>query len=147
MTKTTIRRRRQLRSIRERGDLSEDILSNVSIVIDDACAHALFEAPNADSVWVWAVDPDYRESTAGEVKDEGSQRLHRGSIRVRLQQLVDKFLEARKYHAEQYPISALWQAAQRSLNRGFVSTKRKEQRRKKRRDSRTGSVLGLSRSQ
>jgi len=136
--------RRHFRSIRERGDLGEDVLSNVFIVMDDACAHALFEADNADSVWVWAVDPDYDESTAGEVKDESLQRLYRGFLRVRLQQLVDKFFEARKYHAEEYPMSALWQAAQRSLNRAFVSTKRKEQRRKIRQDPRIGSVLGPS---
>jgi hypothetical protein len=136
--------RRQFRSIRERGDLGEDVLSNVFIVMEDACAHVLFEADNADSVWVWAVDPDYNETTAGEVRDESSQRLYRGFLRVRLQQLVDKFFEARKYHAEEYPMSALWQAAQRSLNRAFVSTKRKEQRRKIRRDPRIGSVLGLS---
>lgn len=136
--------RKHFRSIRERGGLDKEILSNVYIVIDDACAHSLFEAPQADSVWVWAVDPDYDESTASEVTYEGLQRQYRGFLRVRLQQLVDKFFEARKYHEEEYPKSTLWQAAQMSLNPAFVSTKRKEQRRRISRDPEMGSVLGPS---
>lgn len=117
--------RKRFRSIRKIDGLDRGTLSNTSIVIDDACVFSLLEAPRADNAWVWAVDPDYDyETNVGTVFtcEEGSQRRYRGFLRVGLQHLVDKFFEARKYQEEEYPMAALWQAAQRNSNRAFVST-------------------------
>lgn len=137
--------RLRFRSMHERGALDEGTLSNVFIVVDAACAFSLFEAPDTDSVWVWAVDPDYNKPLVGEGTSPTLQHRYRGFLRVRSQHLVDKFFEVSKYHEEEYSMAALWEAAQRSLNRAFVSTKTGEQRLKRSHDLMSGTVLGRSR--
>jgi hypothetical protein len=118
--------RKRFRSVRETDGLDEGTLSNTFIVVDDACAFSLFDARQAAGVWVWVVDPDYDgdvASSAGEVvTHQGSQRRYRGFLRVGLQQLANKFFEARKYHENEYSMGDLWKAAQRNSNRAFVST-------------------------
>jgi hypothetical protein len=122
--------RKRFRSFRESAGLDQGTLTNTFIVIDGACAFSLFDARKADGVWVWAVDPDYNgndSSSAGEaVTHQVSQRRYRGFLRVGLQQLVNKFFEARKYQEEEYSMGDLWKAAHMNSNRAFVSANRPE---------------------
>lgn len=52
---------------------------------------------------------------------------YRGYMRVRIQQLVDKFFEARKYRADEFSMADSWLAAQNSQNEAFVSIDLEEQ--------------------
>lgn len=120
------------------------MLNNVFIVIDGTSVASLYTGPQyADNVWVWAVDPDYDDSNDGTDPDsESAVPQYRGFLRVRIQQLADKFFEARKYRTE-IPMSELWLAAQNSRNTAFVSLDEKEQQ-AYRSDRMTGSALGKS---
>lgn len=126
--------------------LIEGIVRNAFIVIDSTCVSSLYIGPQyADNVWVWAADPDYDDSgamTGSSLQLEEPQ--YHGFLRVRLQQLADKFFEARKYRTE-IPMSELWLAAQNSRNKAFVSLDEKEQQ-AFRSDRMTGSALGKPRS-
>lgn len=109
------------------GALRDGILRNVFLVIDQQCVDSLMsDVPNVDDAWVYAVDPKYVQST-----DTGSEEApsseYRGYIRVRLQQLVNNFFAARRFHEDEFPMSALWHAAQSSGHRAFVSVKESEQ--------------------
>ena len=63
---------------------------------------------------------------------------------MRIQQLADKFFEARKYRA-QIPMSELWLAAQNSRKSAFVSLDEEEQQ-AHRSDRMAGSALGRSKA-
>jgi hypothetical protein len=80
-----------------------------------------------DDAWVWAVDPDFEPENAP-VPDEREDRSERyqGYLRVRMQQLVKNFYEARRWHADKFPMEALWKAAQISRNQLFVSVNEDE---------------------
>src|SRR5205085_2553073 len=69
----------------------------------------------ADHVWIWAVDPDFTPDADAE---EAQQTKYRGYLRVRVQQLVNNFFEARRFNSEQVSMQDLWTAAQGS----YVST-------------------------
>ncbi|KAK2780210.1 hypothetical protein CKAH01_00154 [Colletotrichum kahawae] len=121
----------------ERGGLTDGILQNVFVVVDKASADSVVSGSGlVDDMWVWAVEPDYdesKETLAPAVTAEGSTskesaRSYRGYMRVRLQQLVNKFYEARRFHENEYPMSKLWEAAQQSKHHAFVSTKDDEAR-------------------
>jgi hypothetical protein len=78
-----------------RGALRDGILRNVFIVIDQQCVQSLLcRTPNVDDAWVYAVDPDYLQTTDAVTK-ETQPNEYRGYLRVRLQQLVDNFFDAR----------------------------------------------------
>lgn len=144
---TSIRDRPRLRRYgsvdRSRYDaLVEGVLSNAFIVIDGAAISSVYTTPQyADDVWVWAVDPDYNDTDAGSRCDSDSASpQYCGFLRVRLQQLADKFFEARRFRAE-IPMSELWSASQNSRNEAFVSLDEKEQQ-AYRSDRMAGSALG-----
>jgi hypothetical protein len=126
--------------------LVEDVLSNAFIVIDGNSISALYTEPQyADNVWVWAVDPDYDDwNDDTDFDSEPGAQRYRGFLRVRIQQLADKFFEARKYWMD-VPMSELWLAAQNSRNAAFVSLDEKEQQ-AHRSDRMTGSALGRSKA-
>ncbi|KAK5999786.1 hypothetical protein QM012_005192 [Aureobasidium pullulans] len=107
----------------DRGGLEDGILRNVFLVIDQQCVNSLFSlTANVDDMWVYAVDPDYQQPTGTTPRDE-----YRGYMRVRLQQLVNTFFDARRFHADEFPMQELWRAAQPSRNQAFVSVKESEQ--------------------
>jgi hypothetical protein len=153
--------REHLKSIRDRARLPqygnggrcrydalvEGVLSNAFIVIDGTCISSLYTGPQyADNVWVWAVDPDYDDSNASDSTSSDSDSeipQYRGFLRVRIQQLADKFFEARKYRNE-VPMSELWSVAQKSRKTTFISLDEKEWQ-AHRSDRMTGSALGRSR--
>lgn len=125
----------------ERGGLEDGILQNVFLFIDRPCVDALFRPGLVDDMWVWAVDPDYdaadtvTTAAAATTATEGSTSTERtsenryeGFMRVRLQQLANNFYDARRFHEDEHPMSALWEAAQKSKNQAFVSLKEEEAR-------------------
>lgn len=126
--------------------LIEGVLSNAFIVIDSTCISSLYTGPqSADNVWVWAVDPDFDDSNASTSPDSDAEiPQYRGFLRVRIQQLADKFFEARKYRTE-IPMSELWSVAQKSRNTTFISLDEKEWQ-AHRSDRMTGSALGRSKA-
>ncbi|EFQ98547.1 hypothetical protein MGYG_01574 [Nannizzia gypsea CBS 118893] len=110
------------------GGLFEGLLKNVFLVLNSECvrseiAHIIF----ADDTWVWAVDADYIPSK--EDNNAESQHAYMGYMRVRLQQLVHNFYNARLFHAEEHPMKLLWEAAQVARNQAFVSLDSDESRR------------------
>ncbi|KAH0366070.1 hypothetical protein KCU65_g5625, partial [Aureobasidium melanogenum] len=111
----------------DRNELRDGILRNVFLVIDQQCVDSLFsQTANVDDMWVYAVDPDYTQPT-GTAALETSPSEYRGYLRVRLQQLVSNFFDARRFHADEFSMEALWRAAQASRNQTFVSVKESEQ--------------------
>lgn len=91
---------------RDKGGLDAGILRNVSLVIDEPCVDSVLSRNgHVDGVWVWDVDLDYFISGTGggtdlqKDQDDGFP----GFLRVRLQQLVNNFYEARRFHAHDPP--------------------------------------------
>lgn len=110
-----------------RGALQDGILKNVFLVIDQRCVNSLFsQTANVDDMWVYAVDPDYTQP-AGTAAMENSPHEYRGYMRVRLQQLVNNFFDARRFRVDDFSMQMLWRAAQPSRNQAFVSVKESEQ--------------------
>ncbi|ROW01155.1 hypothetical protein VSDG_02618 [Cytospora chrysosperma] len=121
------------------GGLKDGIIQNVFLVVDKCSAGSVLFGPGlVDDMWVWAVDPDYRDAnaasaTAAAATTEGSTSRetpsnYRGFMRVRLQQTVNKFYDARRFHEDDYPMTKLWEAAQKSKHHAFVSPKDDEAR-------------------
>lgn len=109
------------------GALQDGILRNVFLVIDQQCVkHVLDTRAHPDDVWVYAVDPDYQQSTHA-ADDEPPPNEYRGYLRVRVQHLCGNFFEARKYHEDEYSMQALWKAAQSNWLKVFISVKEAEQ--------------------
>ncbi|KAF2146435.1 uncharacterized protein K452DRAFT_282607 [Aplosporella prunicola CBS 121167] len=111
--------RKKFREIRD--GLPEGILKNVVLVVDYEVTEVVLETSrgNVDDMWVWAVDPDYTET-------EGKGDGYEGFLRVRWQQLVNNFFEARRFHEDEFPMEKLWEKAQNSRNQAFVSVKDEE---------------------
>ncbi|KAF3017462.1 hypothetical protein E8E14_009574 [Neopestalotiopsis sp. 37M] len=128
--------------------IDDNLLRNVFLVVDRDAANshlskwprtivreaepgrpAMFSQAGAgvDDAWVWAVDPDFEPENAP-VPDEREDKSERyqGYLRVRMQQLVKNFYEARRWHADKFPMEALWKAAQISRNQLFVSVNEDE---------------------
>ncbi|KAK4570048.1 hypothetical protein LTR86_003018 [Recurvomyces mirabilis] len=102
--------------------LVDGIQRNVFLVIDKASASTLIptRASRADHVWIWAVDPDFRppaDPSGGDSRGS-AQPVYAGYLRVRLQQLINDFFEARRFRAEEVSMEDLWRAAQGS----YIST-------------------------
>ncbi|KAF7536360.1 hypothetical protein G7054_g4611 [Neopestalotiopsis clavispora] len=133
---------------RQGPGINDNLLRNVFLVVDRDAANAhLSKWPmtivreaepgrpamfsqagvGVDDAWVWAVDPDFEPENAP-VPDEREDRSERyqGYLRVRMQQLVKNFYEARRWHADKFPMEALWKAAQISRNQLFVSVNEDE---------------------
>lgn len=132
----------------ERRGLCEGLLQNVFLVIDkDSAASVLSPSGFVDDMWAWAVDPDFNDlQTRAEQSSSpppttttitacvegapppGRSSRYPGYVRVRLQQLVHRFYEARRFRGSAYPMAALWAAAQTSKHRAFVSLEEDEAR-------------------
>jgi hypothetical protein len=107
--------------------LQDGILRNVFLVIDQQCVNSLLSrTADPDDAWVYAVDPDYLQSTDA-ANDETQPNGYQGYMRVRVQQLVNNFFDARRFHEDEFPMQALWRAAQPSRLQAFVSVKETEQ--------------------
>lgn len=104
----------------ESGGLLDEILRNVFLVIDHDCVNSVLSgAGSVDDMWVWAVDPDYKAGAALTKDDQKDE--YKGHLRVRLQQLVNNFFDARRFQEDDYSMKALWEAAQKTRNKAFVS--------------------------
>jgi uncharacterized pyridoxamine 5'-phosphate oxidase family protein len=105
--------------------LQDGILRNVFLVIDQQCVESLLSPwmPGVDDAWVYAVDPDYLQHTTDAAADE-----YRGYMRVRLQQLVNNFFDARRFHENEFSMEELWRVAQSSRHCAFVSVKEEERK-------------------
>jgi hypothetical protein len=111
-----------------RSGLQDGILRNVFLVIDQQCIDCLLSRKaHPDYAWVYAVDPDYLQSTDTATHETPSNE-YRGYMRVRVDQLANNFFDARKYHEDEFPMQVLWQAAQLSRLQAFVSVEEAEQR-------------------
>lgn len=121
----------------ERSGLLNGILQNVFLVDDKYSSGSVTSATGiADDMWVWAVDPDHLDeasdlsasASASAAEGATSTRVstassYKGFMRVRLQQLVHNFYDARRFHEAEYSMKRLWEAAQNSRNQAFVSLK------------------------
>ncbi|KAB8217939.1 hypothetical protein BDV33DRAFT_232458 [Aspergillus novoparasiticus] len=101
--------------------LSEGILRNVFLYLDrDSAESVLFSWGRVDDMWIWAVDPDYEPS-------DNNLSGYQGYLRVRLQQLVNNFYTARRWHANDLSMEDLWRASQKDPKNGaFISMKDEE---------------------
>ncbi|KAJ6003074.1 hypothetical protein N7451_005621 [Penicillium sp. IBT 35674x] len=97
-------------------------LRNVFLYIDGNSAASVLENRLADDFWIWAVDPDYVTNN-----NNHSSSGYQGYLRVRLQQLINNFYVARRWHADETSLKDLWKAAQKDPHNGsFVSMKDEE---------------------
>lgn len=116
------------------GGLEAGVLRNVFLLEDEACLDQAMDGRGAvDDMWVWAIDPDHEPNEDEEDGEDGSEKyemndVYRGYMRVRLQQLVNNFYEACKFHADEYPMRRLWEVAKDSRNCAFVSVHPQEAR-------------------
>ncbi|KAE8325649.1 hypothetical protein BDV39DRAFT_178453 [Aspergillus sergii] len=101
--------------------LSEGTLRNAFLYLDrDSAESVLFSWGRVDEMWIWAVDLDYEPS-------DNTSSGYQGYLRVRLQQLVDNFYTARRWHANELSMEDLWRAAQKDpKNSAFISIKDEE---------------------
>lgn len=101
--------------------ITEGLLRNVFLYLDHSAAASVLDSCGPDSAWIWAVDPDY------EPKSQDCSSGYQGFLRVRLQQLLNIFYVARRWHADEWPMEDLWNAAQKDPhNASFVSMKDEE---------------------
>ncbi|GKT84371.1 hypothetical protein Ct61P_02221 [Colletotrichum tofieldiae] len=81
-------------------------------------------------MWVWAVDPEYRDDTqeGQDTAQEQEAAAYPGYVRVRLQQLVNNFYVARRPDEDNntVPLETLWACAQKSYQRAFVSVREED---------------------
>lgn len=121
--------RGQFASIRDEGGLQPGVLSNVFIVVDQDCVDSTIGTTKGvvDWMWVWAVDPDYRDNRPStNVPSSSSGQVYRGFLRVRLQQLVNNFYELRRFNEQDWPMEKLWQMSRRSRDQLFFSVNQEE---------------------
>ncbi|KAJ5607270.1 hypothetical protein N7537_003889 [Penicillium hordei] len=101
--------------------ITEGLLRNVFLYLDHSAAASVLDSRGPDSVWIWAVDPDYKP------KIQDSSSGYQGFLRVRLQQLLNHFYVARRWHADEWSMEDLWNAARKDPhNASFVSMKDEE---------------------
>lgn len=122
----------------EGGSFQDGILQNVFLMIDKNSVGSVLSGHGlVDDMWIWAIDPDHNsanDASAAAATSEGPRSIgtppsgYKGFIRVRLQQLVHNFYDARRFHGRDYPMRKLWEAAQKSKHRAFVSLKDDEAR-------------------
>jgi hypothetical protein len=106
------------------GGLLDGMLRNVFLVIDQQCVQSLLsERTHPDARWVYAVDPDYLQSSAT-TADETYE--YRGYMRVRIRELASNFFHARRYHEGEFPMQTMWHAAQRRYLQALVSVEEAE---------------------
>ncbi|KAL0935489.1 uncharacterized protein CTRU02_210080 [Colletotrichum truncatum] len=121
-----------------RDGLPEGILHNVFLVVDRDSVHSVLSGPKGgnvcDDMWVWAVDPEYhddKQEGQDTVQDQEDREAaaYPGYVRVRLQQLVNNFYEARRSdtnNSNMVPLETLWKYAQKSYQRAFVSVREED---------------------
>lgn len=116
--------RERFASIRDEGGLQPGVLSNVFIVVDQNCVNSTIGTTKGvvDWMWVWAVDPDYRDDRPStNVPSSSSDQVYRGFLRVRLQQLVNNFYELRRFDEQNWPMEKMWEVSRRSRDQLFFS--------------------------
>ncbi|GKT58292.1 hypothetical protein ColTof4_12222 [Colletotrichum tofieldiae] len=126
------RLRRDFETVRDA--LPEGILKNVFLVVDRDSVHSVLNGPEGgnvcDDMWVWAVDPEYRDDTqeGQDTAQEQEAAAYPGYVRVRLQQLVNNFYVARRPDEDNntVPLETLWACAQKSYQRAFVSVREED---------------------
>ncbi|KAJ6150184.1 hypothetical protein N7471_001383 [Penicillium samsonianum] len=102
--------------------ITEGLLRNVFLYLDHSAAASVLDSRGPDDVWIWAVDPDYDPKS-----QHSSSSGYQGCLRVRLQQLLNHFYVARRWHADEWSMEDLWNAAQKDPhNASFVSMKDEE---------------------
>lgn len=121
--------RARFTSIRDEGGLQPGVLPNVFIVVDQDCVNSTIGTTKGvvDWMWVWAVDPDYRDDNSDtNVPSSSSNQVYRGFLRVRLQQLVNNLYQLRRFHEQDWPMERLWHTSQRSRDQLFFSINEEE---------------------
>lgn len=122
------KRRKAYDSNDDRSGIPSGHLRNVFLVVDQDAVDSMTNlSPFADGCWVWAIDPDYSGDVASMTKN-GLRDEYYGYMRVRVQQLANRFWEVRSCR-EDVSMPMLWEAAKQSHNYAFVSTDPEEARR------------------
>lgn len=102
--------------------ITEGLLRNVFLYLDHGAAASVLDSRGPDDAWIWAVDPDYRPKSR-----DSSSSGYQGFLRVRLQQLLNHFYVARRWHADEWSMEDLWNVAQKDPhNASFISMKDEE---------------------
>ncbi|KXH35840.1 hypothetical protein CSIM01_00554 [Colletotrichum simmondsii] len=119
----------------ETSGLEDGILQNVFLMVDRPSVKSVVGAHGlVDDMWVWAIDPDYDDdadelpTTIDGSRPSETPGRYRGFMRVRLQQLVNNFFDMRRFNARKYSMKELWEAAQKSKHKAFVSVRDTEAR-------------------
>ncbi|OQO10977.1 hypothetical protein B0A48_05232 [Cryoendolithus antarcticus] len=108
---------------------SDSIPSNVFLVATQTSTNSLYNTPILDDAWIWAVDPDFEpHTTTAEPSSTKINTEYRGYLKVRVQQLAHNFYDLRRYHGQEYSLKQLWEAAQNSKHKAFVSVREEEQK-------------------
>lgn len=115
-------KKRKIESKTSSTGLEQGVLENVFLVITQACVDSVLSSASVDDMWVWAVDPDFEAPAEQRL----TESRYNGCLRVRLQQLVHNFFDARRFHEGEHSLEQLWRAAQGSKNQAFVSLKSEE---------------------
>lgn len=121
--------RARFTSIRDEGGLQPGVLPNVFIVVDQDCVNSTIGPTKGvvDWMWVWAVDPDYKDDNPEtNIPSSSSEQVYRGILRVRLQQLVNNFYQLRRFHEQDWPMERLWHMSRRSRDHIFFSIHEEE---------------------
>ncbi|KFA55942.1 hypothetical protein S40293_11317 [Stachybotrys chartarum IBT 40293] len=114
------------------GGLKEGMLRNSILMIDRDCVDSVpSNGGPVDDMWVWVIDPDHhmdasKVSSEDDETTDASKHKYEGFLKVRLQQTVNNFFEARVFQEDIYSMQQLWGSAQMSRNRAFVSMKEEE---------------------
>ncbi|KAK1727960.1 hypothetical protein CaCOL14_009964 [Colletotrichum acutatum] len=118
----------------ETNGLEDGILQNVFLMVDKPGVESVVGAHGlVDDMWIWAIDPDYDDAdelptTIDESRPSETPERYRGFMRVRLQQVVNNFFDVRRFHERKYSMKELWEAAQKSKQKAFVSVRDSEAR-------------------
>jgi hypothetical protein len=97
--------------------ITEGILRNVFLFLDHDAAASVLDTRRPDDKWIWAVDPDFDPESR-----DTDPRGYQGYVRVRLQQLLNHFYVARRWHADEWSMDDIWKTAQKDpYNGSFVS--------------------------
>lgn len=102
-------------SLSEHG-IRHGLLRNTFLVMDETCYDSIQNGAGwIDDMVILAVDPRFPE--LGHEYPEG----YHGYLWVRFAQIANKFFEIRWLHEREYKLEHLWQAAQSSPRKAFVS--------------------------
>lgn len=105
--------------------LEPGMLESTFLVVDETCYKSVVSDGHGprlvDDMFILAVDADYTASDTRTLDGNNTKAQYRGYMRVRLQQIVNRFFALRWLRADTAHMGDLWQAAQNTRNQAFAS--------------------------